>query len=103
MVTPLSLITDSREDGVLVLTARGELDLSNVETFAEALANARKAVRDNNPLAVDLSGIDYLDSGAISVLFDHAEAIEIVVNPILMSVLTISGLTEVTTVKPASQ
>jgi anti-anti-sigma factor len=102
MVTPLILTTDSRDDGSLVLRATGELDLSNIDAFSEALASARKEGQDNQ-LSVDLSGVDYLDSGAISVLFDHAAGIQIVVNPILMSVLTISGLTKVATVKPASQ
>jgi len=102
MVTPLSLTTDSRDDGSLVLRATGELDMSNVDAFSEALANARKAGQDNQ-LRVDLSGVDYLDSGAISVLFDHADGIQIMVNPVLMSVLTISGLTEVANVTPASR
>jgi anti-anti-sigma factor len=102
MVTPLSLTTDSRDDGSLVLRATGELDMSNVDAFSEALANARKTGQDNQ-LRVDLSGVDYLDSGAISVLFDHADGIQIMVNPVLMSVLTISGLTKVATVTPASR
>ncbi len=102
MVTPLSLTTDSRDDGSLVLRATGELDMSNVDAFSEALANARKAGQDNQ-LRVDLSGVDYLDSGAISVLFDHADGIQIMVNPVLMSVLTISGLTKVATVTPGSR
>jgi len=102
MVTPLSLTTDSRDDGSLVVRATGELDLSNIDAFSEALANARKAGQDN-PLSVDLSGVDYLDSGAISVLFDHADGIQIVVNPLLMPVLTVSGLTKVAAVTPASR
>ena len=102
MVTPLSLSTDSREDGSLVVRATGELDLSNVQAFSDALANARKSNADHQ-LRVDLSGIDYLDSGAIGVLFDHAEAIQIVVNPILLPVLTISGLTEVAMVEEAAE
>ncbi len=102
MVTPLSLTTDSRDDGSLVLRATGELDLSNVHAFSEALANARQTGQDNQ-LSVDLSGVDYLDIGAISVLFDHADGIQIVANPVLMPVLTISGLTKVATVKPASR
>jgi anti-anti-sigma factor len=102
MATPLTLSTDSRADGTLVLSATGELDLSNVEVFADALATAVKSVRDHH-LSVDLSGIEYLDSGAISVLFDHADGIQIVVNPILMPVLRISGLTEVAKIEPAAQ
>ena len=101
MATPLDLSTDSRDDGSLVLKAAGELDLSNIEVFSEALAGARTA-HTHGRVTVDLRRIQYLDSGAISVLFDHADGIELVVNPILMSVLTVSGLTEVTTVKPDS-
>lgn len=50
---------------------------------------------------VDLSAIEYLDSGTINVLFEHADSIDLVVNPLLLPVLTISGLTDVVTVKPA--
>ena len=101
MVTPLSLFTDSSDDGSLVVRAIGEVDLSNVAEFSAAVAEARRA-GPARQLGVDLSGVDYLDSGAIGVLFDHADGIYIVVNPILLPVLTISGLTEVATVKPAS-
>ncbi len=81
MVTPLSLTTDSGDDGSLVLKATGELDLSNVDAFSEAVAEARAAASDLQ-LRVDLSDVDYLDSGgAISVLFAHANAIQVVVNP----------------------
>ena len=101
MVTPLGLTTDSRDDGSLVVRATGELDLSNIDMFSEALTDARKASADHHQLTIDLSGVDYLDSRAISVLFDHAENVEITVNPILMPVLKISGLTEVATVRLA--
>jgi len=100
MATPLSLSTDSI-DGSIVLRAAGELDLSNVASFADALARVRGDI-DGQRLTVDLTAVDYLDSGAISVLFDHADRIELVVNPILIPVLTVSGLTDVVTVKPAS-
>lgn len=101
MATPLTLSTDSRDDGSLVLRAVGELDLSNINSFTEALNSAVKSVRDHD-LSVDLSGIEYLDSGAISALFDHADGIRIVVNPILIPVLKISGLTAVAQIEPAS-
>ena len=102
MATPLRLSTDRRDDGTLVLRAVGELDLSNIETFSEALSGAVDEGAECNPVRVDLSAVDYLDSGAINVLFEHAAAIDLVVNPILLPVLTISGLTDVITVKPAS-
>jgi anti-anti-sigma factor len=102
MATPLTLSTDSREDGTLVLRAIGELDLSNIDVFANALSTAVESVKDHH-LSVDLSEVEYLDSGAISVLFDHADGIQIVVNPILLPVLKVSGLTEVAKIEPASR
>ena len=101
MATPLRLRTDRREDGAVVLTAVGELDLSNIAEVTGAIGAAVRDGLDGAPLQVDLSNVDYLDSAAISVLFEHAEAIDVVANPILMSVLTVSGLTNVVTVKPA--
>lgn len=100
MATPLQLRTE-RHDGELVLVAVGELDLSNVHTFAGAIGSA-VAGTDGAPLHVDLSEVEYLDSGAINVLFDHAESIDLVVNPMLLPVLSVSGLTDVVTVKPAT-
>ncbi|MCZ0732276.1 STAS domain-containing protein [Mycolicibacterium iranicum] len=99
MATPLQLSTHRRDDGRLVLAAVGELDLSNIEVFSSALRDAA-AGADGTPLRVDLTAVEYLDSGAINVLFDHAESIDLVVNPMLLPVLTVSGLTEVVTVKP---
>ena len=103
MTTPLRLQTDERSDGTMVLTAVGELDLSNIAEFSDAIAAAVRAGTGGRPVRVDLSDVDYLDSGAISVLFTHAEAIDVVANPILMSVLTHSGLVKVTSVTPAEK
>ncbi|PRC58646.1 anti-anti-sigma factor, partial [Mycobacterium sp. ITM-2017-0098] len=71
-------------------------------TFSDAIAHAITAGIDGSPLHVDLSAIDYLDSGAINVLFDHADSIDVLVNPILLPVLTVSGLTDVASVRAAS-
>jgi HptB-dependent secretion and biofilm anti anti-sigma factor len=102
MATPLRLRTDRRDDGELVLVAAGELDLSNISTFSDAIAHAITAGSDGSPLHVDLSAIEYLDSGAINVLFDHADSIDVVVNPILLPVLRVSGLTDVASVRASS-
>lgn len=102
MATPLRLRTDRRDDGAVVLVAAGELDLSNISTFSDAIAHAITAGVDGLRLRVDLSAVEYLDSGAINVLFDHANSIEVVVNPILLPVLTVSGLTDVASVRAAS-
>ena len=102
MATPLHLRTDRLDDGALVLVAAGELDLSNIGAFSDAIAHAITAGNEGLRLQVDLSAIEYLDSGAINVLFDHADSIDLVVNPVLLGVLTVSGLTEVASVRPAA-
>jgi hypothetical protein len=40
MATPLSLNTSDRGDGTHVLTAAGEIDLSNIDDFTNALTAA---------------------------------------------------------------
>ncbi|MCV7279951.1 STAS domain-containing protein [Mycolicibacterium flavescens] len=98
MATSVEVHTGRADDGTLLLRVAGELDLSNVEAFTEAIA----AARDSDAVVVDFSGIEYLDSGAINALFEHAGRIRrIVANPILMPVLTVSGLTQVADVQAA--
>ena len=41
MTTPLTLSTNRHPDGSLVLTADGEIDMSNASQLADALAQAR--------------------------------------------------------------
>ncbi len=96
MVTPLSINTGERGDGTRVLTASGEIDLSNVDEFSGALSAADT---DGAMLIVDLTGVLYLDSGALNVLFANAGRIRLIANPVLMPVLRISGLTDVTAVE----
>lgn len=110
MTTPLALSTNRGDDGTLLLTATGELDLSNVDTFAQALTDAineTDAVNENGgaeaPVTVDFSGVEYLDSSGINVLFTHADRIRtLVINDLLASVVTVSGLDELITVEPMS-
>jgi anti-sigma B factor antagonist len=92
MPTPLTLTPGRRPDGTALLTAIGEIDMSNTEVLGEALAST------TGPLVLDLSGIEYLDSAGLSVLFPHADRIELIANPLLKPVLTISGLADLTTI-----
>ncbi|OBK82212.1 STAS domain-containing protein [Mycobacterium sp. 1164985.4] len=103
MPTPFGVSTDRRGDGTVVLNVSGELDLSNVEALTDAIAAAlSRHGQEAGRLTVDLAAVEYLDSAAIHALFDHAAQIRrIVANPILMSVLTISGLTSVVEVTAA--
>jgi anti-sigma B factor antagonist len=54
-------------DGVVVARLEGELDLSNVRGVGEAIR--RDVSNDVRALVVDLTGVTYLDSAAIHVLF----------------------------------
>ena len=100
MSTPLTVRIDRASDGQLVLFASGEIDASNVADFAQAL-NAGTG-GDTDTLTVDLSAVEYLDSAAINALAPHAESLQIIANPVLMRVLTVSGLAELAKIRPAS-
>ncbi|NJQ00849.1 STAS domain-containing protein [Streptomyces zingiberis] len=92
MTTQLTLIPGQRPDGTRKLSVAGEIDMSNTGLLAEALDAT------SGPLVLDLSGVEYLDSAGLSVLFAHAERLELIATPLLGPVLTISGLAELTTV-----
>ena len=95
MNTPLDLATGVRADGAPVLTVTGEIDMSNADEFRAAIVDA---VVDGHRLTVDLTAVEYLDSAALAALFAHVDSLRVVANPLLDSVLTISGLSALTTV-----
>ncbi|PRH78033.1 anti-anti-sigma factor [Streptomyces solincola] len=88
MTTPLTLTAGTRPDGTAVLKAAGEIDMSNTDALADAL--------DTTPghLVVDLTAVEYLDSAGLSVLFAHADRIELIAPALLAPVLTTSGLAD---------
>ena len=96
MTTPLTLSIDRRPDGRAVLTAVGEIDMSNAGQLRDALAQA-----GDGPLVIDLTAVEYLDSAGLTVLFAHAGHLELVATPLLLPVLKISGLSEITEVRRA--
>ena len=89
--------TGRRPDGAVVLTVTGEIDMSNAEAFATALAQALP--EDDGSLVVDLTAVEYLDSAGLSVLFPHVEHVHLVAAPLLAPVLTIAGLDDITTIR----
>lgn len=102
MPTSLTLDTARDNDGKLALLAVGEIDLSNIDLFERALAvNADEAASGDSKLTVDLSRVEYLDSAAINALFNHADHIHLIAHPLLMSILSMCGLTELITTEPA--
>lgn len=100
MATPLSVDTRVCDDGTVVLSVSGELDMSNVDVFTTAISDAMTpALQDGGVLTIDLTGVEYLDSAAINALFGSADRIRLIVNPVLMPVLKVSGLTGVASVE----
>jgi anti-anti-sigma factor len=103
MSAALTLDTTCRGDGKLVLIAAGEIDLSNIDAFNEALtASTTQAAASGARLTVDLAGVEYLDSAAINALYHVADHIHLIVNPVLMRSLTISGLAELVPIESAA-
>jgi anti-anti-sigma regulatory factor len=102
MPTSLALDTTRRNDGRLTLIAVGEIDLSNIDAFSAALdAAIPEAANSGGTLTVDLCAVEYLDSSAINTLFACVGHIRLIVHPLLLSALTITGLTELVTIEPA--
>lgn len=102
-MTPLSLNTDRGADGTPRVTAAGEIDISNIHLFTHALTTASQGNR--GPITVDMSAVQYLDSAGVNALFKHADEIDrlhLIVNPLLVRVLSITGLSEIATVESAS-
>lgn len=103
MGAALEVGTHRADDGTIELTAVGELDLSTIGYFNTALRDAL-AEAGPNRTTLDLSGVQYLDSAAINVLFDHADRISLIrVHPLLLRGLSISGLDQVVKVQAAAQ
>jgi anti-sigma B factor antagonist len=96
MTTPLSLVTGTRPDGTVVLAAAGEVDMTNCADLAAAADQALSTCA--GPLVVDLSAVAYLDSAGLNELLVRADRIEIVGSALLGPVLTVCGLTQLTTV-----
>ncbi|MCQ9131851.1 STAS domain-containing protein [Streptomyces hilarionis] len=92
MTTPLTLTPDRSPQGTARLAVSGEIDMSNAGRLAEALDSG------SGPLIVDLTGVEYLDSAGLSVLFAHAERLELIVPPLLGPLLSVSGLADLVTV-----
>jgi anti-anti-sigma factor len=99
MTTPLNLDTTRSEEGTIVLRADGEIDQSNIDRFKQALTAAAETASSGELITVDLSAVEYLDSAAINVLFANADHIRLVVHPLVMRILNVSGVSEVASVE----
>ena len=84
------------EDGTLTVTVRGELDMTNVETLASAVAPALE--RDPARLIVDVGDVAFADSSAIALWVQWATTVPEIelrdVPSLLRRVVESMGLTE---------
>ena len=103
MATPLELSTRASADGIPVVTVAGEIDMSNAGRFRDALDLAADAAADGGSFVVDLTGVEYLDSAGVHALFEHAARIRLIAGPLLEPVLTVSGLSDITSMSDDSR
>ena len=62
-------------DGILVARLAGDIDMSNADDVAAALA--RTITNDKLALVLDLSEVDYFDSAGIHLVYDLRERLQI--------------------------
>ena len=100
MATSLELSTRRDPDGTPVVTAVGEIDMSNADSFLDVLGQAAsQAAAGAGRLVVDLTRVEYLDSAGVHALFAYTPGLELIASPLLAPVLAISGLSDVTSVR----
>lgn len=98
MTTPLELSIRTDGDGTTVLTAVGEIDMSNAADFRDALSQAGAG---DAGFLVDLTGVNYLDSAGLTALLPYAPRVRVSATAVLAPVLSVSGLDSITTVVSA--
>ncbi|MFE6613155.1 STAS domain-containing protein [Amycolatopsis sp. NPDC057786] len=90
---PLAVTTSRRKDGVLILTAVGEIDAATVGRFRTELTGA--CVRGRHVI-LDLSGVRFLSCAGLQAL-EEANAVSprfsvIVKTPLVSRILDVSGV-----------
>lgn len=94
MTTALTLVSGPGDDGDRVLAVTGEIDMSNAAEFGAALD---RELAPGSAVTVDLTGVSYLDSAGVAVLFDRVgeHDLRLVAPRLLDRVLRVSGLAQV--------
>jgi len=91
-------VSTAVQDGVVKLVFKGDIDMSSADRFRRALDAAPAGDR----LILDLTGVDYLDSAGVKVLYDHLGLDpELIAEPgaIILRVLAITGLCDRLTIR----
>jgi anti-anti-sigma factor len=73
-VRPLARLDLLSDEGVMIASLGGEIDLSNAEGLRHEIAEA--IPNDSAGLVIDLSGVGYLDSSGLRLLFDMVRRVE---------------------------
>jgi anti-anti-sigma factor len=66
--------TTDRSGPAVLITAGGEVDACNEDTWRQLIREAASVVTPPGPFVVDVSGLDFIACCAFSVLADEAEA-----------------------------
>jgi anti-anti-sigma factor len=61
-------VSSQRRDGFTVVAVSGELDIVTSRRFDEYLTEVR---RDDNHIILDLSAVDFMDTGSLAVIVGH--------------------------------
>jgi anti-sigma B factor antagonist len=84
-------VTSTAHEGAVTLAVKGDIDMASADRFRRALDDAPAGDR----LVVDLTGVGYLDSAGVKVLYDHLDRNpELIIDPdaVILRVLAITGL-----------
>ena len=86
MTLPLADVSFATDDGVVVASIRGEIDMSNAGELGDAIG--RRLSNDALALVLDLTAVAYIDSAGIQVIYelhsqlgDRGQAIRVVIAP----------------------
>jgi anti-sigma B factor antagonist len=94
----LHITSATAPDGTVTLTCAGEIDITSAPDFRRAL----DGVPAGDHLVIDLTGVRFLDSAGVKVLYDHlGRQPEIVLGPdsAIQRVLSLTGLRDLLTVR----
>ena len=94
----LEVVTSSAQAGVVTMAVKGDIDMASAGRFRRSL----DAVPAGSRLVVDLTGVDYLDSAGVKVLYDHlGRDPELIIDPdaVILRVLAITGLRDRLTIR----
>jgi anti-sigma B factor antagonist len=84
-------VARTERNETVTLTVTGEIDMSSAGEFRRALEDSKAPGR----LVLNLTGVDYLDSAGVKVLFDHLDQQpEVLVSSgtVILRILAITGL-----------